>query len=268
MALAPDVAAVDLEAAVAHRDAGLHRRFESRQVFLGHEAAVLAVIGGDVVGDRALVEAVVRGAQLRRAVARRLALGLDHALDGAREIGLPEPVAHRGRAAARPEDGGVLWIAIDLGGVDLERVAQLRIHVEAVARELIRGRHRLLEAERAEAPQRLDVRRRRGGKHLAQDALGHALAALGAQACDVGRRRPVAEARERDHAVFGLEVDQRRRDAGEANDVGLQHRKRHGGGHAGVDRIAARIEHAHRRGGREIVPAGNRVVASRHRRPP
>ena len=82
-ALAPDVARVDLVAAVIDRDTVLDRHFEACQVGRRHKATVPGMVIGDRIGNRPAVEEVVHGAQFFVTVAARPALGFDHAGDAA-----------------------------------------------------------------------------------------------------------------------------------------------------------------------------------------
>ena len=229
---------------------------------------MLLVKRGDLLRDRSFVEAVMHRAQLGLTVARGLTLGLDHSADGAGEVFLFEAAADGRRVSAGTEDRFVLGVTVDPRGMQFYAVAQDRIHVVAIACELhCRGR-RLLIGNRAEAAQSLDVRRRRRGDDLAQDAFGHGVAALGFQASEVGRGRPVAESLQAHHPVFALHVDQRRQHAGERNHVGLQDGECDGRCYARIDGVAARIERAHRGRRGEVVSARRRVVAAGDRRAP
>ena len=103
---------------------------------------------------------------------------------------------------------------------------------------------------------------------MPQDAFGHAVAAFAYQAPNVGRGGKRPEPCEADHFLFGAEIDQRRRDACERHDVGLQDCKRHGCGHARVDCVAARVEHAHGGSAGERMSARHRMMAAYDGWPP
>src|SRR5947207_8646751 len=87
-------------AAPTDSDGRFDRRVEAGEVCGGHEAAVLGVVGGHGLRDRAAVEEVMRGAQAAVAVAARRALRLDHPADAACELGLHEALADARRPAA------------------------------------------------------------------------------------------------------------------------------------------------------------------------
>ena len=121
------------------------------------------------------------------------------------------------------------------------------------------------------APPPDDPRDMGGGRcrhHGPQYALGHDIAALGDQPLYIGRRGPVAEPLEADDAVFFGEVDERRGNAREAHDVGLQHRQCHRRGDTRIDRVATAIEDAACRLRSEIMTAGDRIMAADHSGPP
>jgi hypothetical protein len=75
--------------------------------------------------------------------------------------------------------------------------------------------------------------------------------------------RPPPQSRERDDFVAIGEVDHHRRHAGELNLIAVQHAERHARGHAGVDRVAARLEHRPAGFRGEIVPGRDHEACAR-----
>ncbi len=267
-ALAPDIAGMHGVTAVVHRNAVFHRHFKTGQVLEGHEAAVGGVVIGDFAGNRAAVEIVMHGRELFVAVAAAIALGLDQPADGAGEVLLHKEFADARRAPLGQEDAFIVGPAPEAHFQIFDVGRQQRINGEAVFRQLHRRRCRLFEGNRAVAAQRRNIGGGRRRYHRAQQVFRHGLAVAGRnQLRDIGLFRPVTETRETDDLVELPHVDQRRRDAGEAHHVRLQHRQRHRCRDAGINRIAAAVKHAHRGQRRQIVSGRSRVVTADHVRP-
>ena len=102
--LAPGSAGVDVDAVDRNPLGRLHRHPEGGEVVGREQAAVLAMVLDDGGGDVAPVEGRASGSEARGAVAAGGALLVRHVLEGTRQIGLHEDVAHGGRAAARQID--------------------------------------------------------------------------------------------------------------------------------------------------------------------
>ena len=178
------------------------------------------MVRGDTGGDLASVERVVRGLKASRPVSERLALGMDHRLDGVGKVELAEDLADRRRPTVWQEDrciGRPARVAVLIVG---DEVREERIDGKALARAAYGGGGCVGEAHRPEAAQRLDPGGGRGRDHGAQQSLWYGAAeALREELCGRGagpRAEPVYGQR---LALHGLYDD--RRDAGEVDEVAM-----------------------------------------------
>ena len=96
-----------------------------------------------------------------------------------------------------------------------------------------------------------------------QQAVRDAAAVLAPEECRGGRRRPDAEPVDRHHLAALGKADHDRRDAGDVDDVALQHPERDPGRDAGVDRIAARFEDEKAGVRRRIMAGRDHVTVAR-----
>ena len=76
----------------------------------------------------------------------------------------------------------------------------------------------------------------------------------------VERLRPGPEPGDRHDLAAVGEIDHDRRDAGDIDEIALQHAERDAGGAAGIDRVAAGFEDRKPGGGGEIVAGGDGVA--------
>ncbi len=249
------------------------RRLDAGEV-LGEVAQVerrlmLLQEGHHLPGDVALVEAVARGHDPGgAALALGGAFGLDHAREGAGQMGHGDGVAGLVRRAiglvpealvARPlrEE---LALALDaVGGALAQR--------EAVAR-VFDGpcRHRL-EAHRAPRLEHGQGRMQRPRNHGGIEP--GALERLAARQVPVhvhGLGRPALADNRRDF-LLAHRIDEHQGFAAEAVEVLLDHAADEERGHARVERVAALVEDFERRGGDERMPRRHAAVRPGHERP-
>ena len=224
----------------------------------------------DRARDVALVERVAGGLQaghpgIRTAPRRCRAFLVGHVLHGAREVGLAPDLARLGRTAVREEHRVAGRVALVRRLVLLQELGHQFVHREAVARETDRRRSHFAEAHRAVQFERSQPGIGRG-RHDRADRGGRDLPAVVLHEV-VGRdpARPDAQPVDRDQlAGVGLEDDDRG-NAAEAHLLGLGDAERDARSHAGVDRVAARLEDLERRMRGEVVSGGHHVAGTHDR---
>ena len=266
--LAPRTAGVHREFAEGHGDGRLDAGAELGQVRHAQQAAVLLVIGDDRAADVAGVEGRARRLQAGLAtLASRRPLLVDHVLQAVAKVALHEHLADPGRAAVRQIDGPVRRPLLVSPAVRGNGLAKQRVRGKALLGETHRGRGHLAEAHRAPPLQRLDpsvgCRRHDRAQEAARDLAAVTLHEI------VGRHelRPNAQpAHGEDLPAFSV-IENDGRYTRHIDDVALQHAERDTGGHAGVDGVAARLQHRKSRVRRQVVARRDDVPASRDHRP-
>ena len=264
-ALLPDGEFVDVVAAVVGAVRLLDQHFPVREVGLGEQAAVLLHPAHDLIGDIALVEAVVRrvdGLLARLLRAQRLSLGLDQLAERRSEVGLPEDLARDRRLAClahmREEHTRRVLPLLDARLAVLDPVRRLRLDRIALLGHLDRRREHLRERHRAVLGEHRHQATRCAGRHCRERAeLRRKAHALGPVEL---RRRPArghAKCVDADDLLEPRMVDERLRLTTAAERIphgarGGEHRRRR------VHRVAALLED-HRAGGR-----GERLAGHRH----
>ena len=146
-----------------------------------------------------------------------------------------------------------------VGLMPLQAFSHQRIHRKTLAGEPGRRRRDLAKAHRAVAPERGDPGIGRGGDDGAQYALGDLAAVLAHEQLGVERFWPGAEPGDGQDLFFFGKIDHDRRDAGDIDEIALQHAECDPSGAPRIDRVAARLEDREPGGGGEIVAGRDRM---------
>ena len=149
--LAPETAAIDVDAAEVRPQRRLDLGSEGREILHGHEAPVRPVIGNDPLGDVASVEGVARSLQPCGPVAGRRLFLIGHVAQRRREIPLAEDLPDPWRPSAWEVHGLARRPAPVAGDVCRDHLRHQRIHDEPLVRESDRGCGDLSEGHRPEA---------------------------------------------------------------------------------------------------------------------
>src|SRR5689334_4371000 len=208
-------------------------------------------------GNVAAIKRIACGPQTCEAVATPVCpLLIHHVLQRATQVAQHEYLADLRWAATGQEDGGR---GLPPGKILLTRCELLReegVCREAVAREADRRTGDLTERHCAEALQRREPNARCRRNHAVQQSLRDPAPVIAMEELQVRRLRPNADATNNVCFVARAQMDHRRRDAAEADELTLQHIDGKACGYTGVNRIAA---------GFQDLQAGERcVVVSRY----
>ena len=261
--LAPGPAAIDPHAFEPDARGRLDRRAVTGKVHGPQQPAILLVISHDLLRDVAHIEGIARRPEPLPASAGSCGFLVRHVLQGRGQVGLHQQVAHCRRLAVRQPDFRVARPHPVVVPIARDEPRHHRVDGEAVAGVPDGGRSDLGEGHGAEPCQRRDPgvgRRRHDG---AQQPDGNRPAITVAKQREARRLRPVSEARYAEDFIALGGIDQHRGHAGELDLVAVHHAERNSGCDAGVDGIAAGLQHRHPRLGRQIVACDAHVPARR-----
>ncbi len=266
--LAPRTARIDLPVREAGAQGRLDRYVEVIHVLESQPSVVLAMERGDRGGDVAAVKRIAGGRQAYRPTGCQMRpLFLDHESKCGREVGLEEQLADAGRPAAWNIDSGARRPARVIRFVERDHIGEQRVHREAVARKADRRCRDVSERHRAEPFQRCypSVWSRR--HNSSPQPIRDASAVLAAEILGIGRLRPPTETAYRRDLFRGRLIEHDRGDARRRHDVRLQDFQGDTASHAGVDRVAASLQHNERRVRRGVMACHGHVARTHQRRP-
>ena len=262
-ALAPGPAAVDPHTFELDAHGRLDRRAVTSKVTGPQQAAILLVIRHDLLRDVAHIEGIARRPEPVPAAARGRGFLVRHVLQGRGKVGLHQQVAHCRRLAVRQPDLRVARPHPVVVPIARDELRHHRVDGEAVASVPDGGRSDVGEGHGAEPCQRRDPGVGRGRHDGAQNPDGNRPAITVAKQREARRLRPIPEARYTEDLIALGGIDQHRGHAGKLDLVAVHHAERNSGCDAGVDGIAAGLQHRHPRLGRQIVACDAHVPARR-----
>ena len=267
-----------LEAAVVDADRLVEARLPGRHVVEGQEPGVLAAAGvgdgildegDDGLGDLAAVEQVGRGLDAGHpALGAPLLVGAAHLLENLRPVRVAQQLTgcRRGPTGQVDPARGRVLVAV-LGGVVAQRRGQLRVHGEAVLRQVDGRLEDLREPEPAEAGHR----ERPGADHRGHAGRqvpvpGHQVDAVLPAPVDGERLRRPAHAAELEHPLLLSRIDQRRHLAADAVALRLQQIEAEAHRRGRVDGVPPLLHDAETRCRGEVVTGGDHTPLPHHYR--